>query len=103
MDGKGSVEKLQDPAPQDWETGGRLSGEEEQDEELQDEESQDGSLESQAGEHQHARWLISFEDENEARRFVRTWHQRPWPGIIGSDVSWEYADSTPLIQAEFLI
>ena len=25
-------------------------------------------------------WLVTFEDETEARRFVRAWHQRPFPG-----------------------
>ena len=109
MDGRGSVEKLQDAVQLSKGMGGMPYGDEEPDEEElkrsgeYETGEQQGSRELEAGEYQHARWLISFEDENEARRFVRTWHQRPWPGIVGSDISWEYEDSTPLVQAEFLI
>lgn len=45
-----------------------------------------------------ARWIISFIDENEARRFVRAWHRRPWP-LSGE---WVRSEDAPLINAEFL-
>lgn len=46
------------------------------------------------------RWTIAFEDENEARRFVRRWHLRPF-----SDVFTERerkGDVKPLVHAEFM-
>ena len=86
----------------------------EQDEPREDESEQDGADGMEDGFDQgspsvsgeaasYPRWIISFEDENEARRFVRTWHQQPWPGRIATDdISYGYGDSSPLIQAEFL-
>jgi len=41
------------------------------------------------------RWTIAFEDENEARRFVRRWHLRPFVGAYRGD-------HAPLVHAEFL-
>ncbi len=40
------------------------------------------------------RWILSFEDENEARRFIRTWHQTTFPLARG--------DGPRLVHAEFL-
>ncbi|KAI4163903.1 MAG: hypothetical protein LQ342_002400 [Letrouitia transgressa] len=31
-----------------------------------------------------AKWIVSFQDENEARRFVRLWHMKPLPHIVDS-------------------
>lgn len=31
------------------------------------------------------RWIISFADENEARRFIRAWHRRPFPQDRGEE------------------
>ncbi|KAL8715005.1 MAG: hypothetical protein Q9220_000962 [cf. Caloplaca sp. 1 TL-2023] len=45
-----------------------------------------------------ARWIIKLSDENEARRFVRSWHRRPFP-IPGSDAARE---SPSLVNAEYL-
>lgn len=45
-----------------------------------------------------ARWIVTFVDENEARRFVRAWHKRPFP-LNGDPVRGEDA---PLVNAEFL-
>lgn len=44
--------------------------------------------------HVTSRWVISFSDENEARRFIRAWHRRPFPSARGDDPT--------LIQAEFI-
>ena len=41
-----------------------------------------------------ARWVMSFPDENEARRFIRAWHRRPFPLAQGDDPA--------LVQAEFI-
>ncbi|MCJ1441473.1 MAG: hypothetical protein MMC23_001962 [Stictis urceolatum] len=46
------------------------------------------------------RWLLTFEDEPEARRFVRAWHKRPWPGEQLRDVSDER--EMPIVNVEFL-
>ncbi|KAI4140935.1 MAG: hypothetical protein L6R39_005595 [Caloplaca ligustica] len=45
-----------------------------------------------------ARWIVSFVDENEARRFVRAWRRRPFPSS-GESAGGE---DTPLVNAEFL-
>lgn len=29
--------------------------------------------------HDFVRWVLTFKDENEARRFIRRWHMRDWP------------------------
>lgn len=44
--------------------------------------------------HATSRWVISFSDENEARRFIRAWHRRPFPSARGDDPA--------LVQAEFI-
>lgn len=36
----------------------------------------DGSAELRPQRHVAPRWILSFEDENEARRFIRNWHRR---------------------------
>lgn len=46
------------------------------------------------------RWTIAFEDENEARRFVRRWHLRPFPEADRERV--RRGDHAPLVHAEFL-
>ncbi|KAL8656017.1 MAG: hypothetical protein Q9226_002821, partial [Calogaya cf. arnoldii] len=44
------------------------------------------------------RWIVRLSDENEARRFVRTWHRRPFP--LASD---HVKDGNPrIVNAEFL-
>ncbi|KAI9873839.1 MAG: hypothetical protein M1830_010545 [Pleopsidium flavum] len=45
------------------------------------------------------RWVIRFKDEAEARRFVRSWHRRPFPLHRDSAV---YGEPPPLANAEFL-
>ena len=44
--------------------------------------------------HTPARWVMSFSNENEARRFIRAWHRRPFPPAR--------ADDPALVQAEFI-
>ena len=44
--------------------------------------------------HPPSRWIISFTDEDEARRFVRAWHRRPFLLARGDDPA--------LVQAEFI-
>jgi len=46
-----------------------------------------------------ARWVIKFKNEAEARRFVRSWHRRPFPLHRDSAV---YGEPPPLANAEFL-
>lgn len=47
----------------------------------------------------YPRWIISFTDENEARRFTRTWHRRPFP-LRGESVA--VGEPPPLVHAEFM-
>ena len=48
-----------------------------------------------------SRWIVAFEDENEARRFVRTWHRLPFPfPVIRRNPGYE--EPLNLIHAEFL-
>lgn len=42
----------------------------------------------------HYRWIMSFLDESEARRFIRVWHRRPFPSARGDDRA--------LVHAEFI-
>ncbi|MCJ1405460.1 hypothetical protein MMC11_008688 [Xylographa trunciseda] len=51
--------------------------------------------------HGHQRWIISFEDEAEARRFVRIWHRRPYSFPL-QDESPSQGEPEPLVHAEFL-
>ncbi len=44
------------------------------------------------------RWLVELADENEARRFVRAWHRRPFP-LPADHVRGE---KPPIVNAEFL-
>ncbi|MCJ1476949.1 hypothetical protein MMC13_005618 [Lambiella insularis] len=50
--------------------------------------------------HGRQRFLISFEDENEARRFVRLWHRRPYPFPL-QDEAPTYGEPEPLVHAEY--
>ena len=47
------------------------------------------------------RWIVAFEDENEARRFVRTWHRVPYPFPL-RDESAPYGEPPALVHVEFL-
>lgn len=46
------------------------------------------------------RWMITFEDENEARRFVRRWHLKPF-GLLFPERQ-DKGDVKPLVHAEFM-
>ena len=47
----------------------------------------------------YPRWIITFEDEHEARRFVRAWHRRPF--LVSRDPSLQ--DEPPyLVHAEYI-
>ena len=50
---------------------------------------------------QYRRWLISFENEAEARRFMRAWHMRSFPLWL-SDIKWEDGEPLPLVHTEFM-
>ena len=41
-----------------------------------------------------SRWIVSFLNESEARRFIRVWHRRPFPLASGDDRA--------LVHAEFI-
>ena len=46
------------------------------------------------------RWIIAFEDENEARRFVRRCHLRPFTSGLND---WEHkGDHAPLMHVEYM-
>ncbi|KAL8843062.1 MAG: hypothetical protein Q9176_002365 [Flavoplaca citrina] len=45
-----------------------------------------------------SRWIVKLGDENEARRFVRTWHRRPFP--LPSDHV--RGEKPPIVNAELL-
>lgn len=53
-----------------------------------------GLAELGARHHAQSRWVMSFSNENEARRFIRAWHRRPFPSVHG--------DEPAFVQAEFL-
>lgn len=46
----------------------------------------------------YPRYMISFSDESEARRFVRSWHRKPFP-VHGENAG---LDEPPLINAEVI-
>lgn len=50
--------------------------------------------------HSPSTWVISFTNENEARRFIRAWHRRPFPPTRG--VPSARSDDPALVQAEFI-
>ena len=47
------------------------------------------------------RWIISFEDEAEARRFVRVWHRMPYMFPLQTDIP-SRGEENMLVHAEFL-
>lgn len=47
------------------------------------------------------RWIISFEDETEARRFVRLWHRKPFAMMPASENEFS-GEPDPLVHAEIL-
>ena len=46
-----------------------------------------GNAETRSQRYQPLRWLLSCSDENEARRFIRAWHRRPFPQQRNDDLS----------------
>ncbi|KAL8694222.1 MAG: hypothetical protein Q9218_001109 [Villophora microphyllina] len=54
--------------------------------------------ETGAPSHGSVRWIITLNDENEARRFVRAWHRRPFP--LPNDYA--RGEVTPIVNAEYL-
>ena len=60
-------------------------------EDAQDEEE----LESRFRRHAPSRWILSFADKTEAKRFVRAWHRTPFPstrggtpGLVHAEILW---------------
>ena len=70
-------------------------------EDLDDSESKEiEDVEEPGGTRRHyPRWIIPFVDEDEARRFVRAWHQRPFP--VPRDPSL-HDEPPPLVHVEFV-
>lgn len=58
-----------------------------------------GKAESSTHRRIFPRWIISFEDEDEARRFVRAWHRRPFP--ISREPLFQ-DEPAPLVHAEYV-
>ena len=50
---------------------------------------------------QFSRWVIAFENESEARRFVRVWHRKAYPFPIEHE-NYTQGEPTALVHAEFL-
>lgn len=46
------------------------------------------------------RWIVDFEDEDEARRFARVWHRKTLPYTKGMD--WKDSEQERICNAEFL-
>ena len=44
--------------------------------------------------HAPCKWVMLFSNENEARRFIRAWHRRPFPSVR--------CNNQALVQAEFI-
>ncbi len=59
-------------------------------------------LQTQLSTRKVSRWIIRFDTESEARRFVRGWHQRPWPWPSRGRESAAYGDEAPLVGVEAL-
>ena len=89
LSGRKSIEKVDVPkVPGDAEYMGEVGSEE----------IEDGE-ERASTKRMYPRWLIAFEDENEARRFVRAWHRRPF--VVSRDPSLQ-DEPEPLVHAEFV-
>lgn len=59
-----------------------------------------GPLESgQSKERLRRRWIVTFADESEARRFIRRWHRRPFP-LRGTGTG--VGEPPSLVNAEFM-
>lgn len=59
-----------------------------------------GPLESgQSKERLRRRWIVTFVDESEARRFIRRWHRRPFP-LRGAGTG--VGEPPSLVNAEFI-
>lgn len=47
------------------------------------------------------RWIIAFEDEPEARRFIRVWHRQPYPYSLVQEKAVP-GEPASVVHAEFL-
>ena len=54
----------------------------------------EGSTEPKTSQRSSCRWIMSFTDESEARRFIRSWHRKHFPMARG--------DGPRLVHTEFL-
>ncbi|KAJ9645861.1 hypothetical protein H2199_002904 [Coniosporium tulheliwenetii] len=62
-------------------------------------EKEEQTLEATRPQYIATRWLVSFETETEAKRFARTWHRRPLPGLKGF---YGFGEPPPLAMAEHI-
>ena len=88
MNGKGSIEqihKASEPLPED----------------LADEHALEDGESRPSRRKMFSRWVIAFEHESEARRFVRLWSRRPYPFPVAHETPVD-GEPTPLVHAEFL-
>ena len=67
----------------------------------EDDDDVDADDHAQESPRRAGRWVIRFDDEAEARRFVRAWNRRPWP-LHGMDGGVVYRDEAPVVGAEVL-
>ena len=91
--GEKSIEKVEDP-PMSMEKPGEPDEPEKPEEHGHGEDADSNRTKSV-----YPRWLISFTDEDEARRFARSWHRKPFP-LRGERVA--VGEPHPLIHAEVI-
>lgn len=100
MDGKDSIQQLEYDRKTGSESPPAEVSEEEEDDLGAQEPGARGQELREYVKRTKRRWTIAFEDENEARRFVRRWHLRPFSSAF--PVRRHTGDHRPLVHAEFL-
>jgi hypothetical protein len=48
------------------------------------------------------RWILDFDDEDEAKRFVVAWHRRPLPDLVSGGSTWREHEETRICNCELL-
>jgi hypothetical protein len=48
------------------------------------------------------RWILDFDDEDEAKRFVVAWHRRPLPDLVSGGLTWREHEETRTCNCELL-
>lgn len=48
------------------------------------------------------RWILEFDDEDEARRFAISWHRRLLPDFAGTERTWKDYEEVRMCNTELL-